>query len=82
MSTGKAVRIPELNSYDRKKAHNYIAEKSIAGLSTHSEWSGVERALVLEYTGEIKIAPSTPSRLASTPSSMSVDDLSEDGVGI
>lgn len=80
MSTGKSVRIPELNSYDRKKAHNYIAEKAIAGLSTHSEWAGTERVLVLEYTGEIKSSPS-PVRPAGT-STMSVDDLSEDGIGI
>lgn len=82
MSNGRSLRIPNLNSYDRKKAHNYISEKNIEKLTTHSEWSGAERALVLEYTGEVKITPSAPSRPTSTPSSMSVDDLSEDGIGI
>lgn len=37
MSTGKSAKIPNLNAYERKKAHNYIAEKNIAGLSTQSE---------------------------------------------
>ena len=37
MSHGKPVHIPSLSSYDRKKAHNYIAEKEIIGIKTHSE---------------------------------------------
>ena len=83
-TTGKSVRIPELNSYDRKKAHNYIAEKSIAGLSTHSEWAWAERALVLEYTGELNSLSHTSSNASSLSVSHArwVDDLSEDGVGI
>lgn len=80
MSTGKPTQIQNLNSYDRKKAHNYISEKKIEKLTTHSEWAGAERVLVVEYTGEIKTAP-TPRSTSST-STMSVDDLSEDGVGI
>ncbi len=80
MSTGKSVRIPELNSYDRKKAHNYIAEKAIDWLATHSEWTGTERVLVLDYTGEIKAV--TPTNTPATPRASSVVDLSEDGVGI
>lgn len=83
MSTGKPLRIPNLNSYDRKKAHNYISEKNIEKLTTHSEWTGTDRILVLEYTGEVKVVvPPSPVRPLSTNSSMSVDDLSEDGVGI
>ncbi len=37
MSTGKSTQIQNLNSYDRKKAHNYISEKKIEKLTTHSE---------------------------------------------
>ena len=37
MSTGKPSQIPNLSSYDRKKAHSYISDKAIVGLSTHSE---------------------------------------------
>lgn len=29
MSSGKSVRIPNLSSFERKKAHNYISEKAI-----------------------------------------------------
>jgi predicted RNA-binding protein Jag len=28
-STGKSIQMPSLTSYDRKKAHGYIAEKGI-----------------------------------------------------
>lgn len=37
VSTGKSIQVMNLNSYDRKKAHGYISEKAIPGLSTHSE---------------------------------------------
>jgi predicted RNA-binding protein Jag len=37
MSTGKSTRIPNLTSYERKKAHGYIAEKNTLGLSTKSD---------------------------------------------
>jgi predicted RNA-binding protein Jag len=37
MSTGRPVQVANLSSYDRKKAHGYIADKAIEGLSTHSE---------------------------------------------
>jgi predicted RNA-binding protein Jag len=37
MTTGKPVEIQHLSSYDRKKAHGYIADRAIVGLSTHSE---------------------------------------------
>lgn len=76
MSTGKSSKIPNLNAYERKKAHNYIAEKSIAWLITRSEWEGAERTLTLEYTGVIR----QDTQHAWT-SSQAVD-LAEDGVGI
>lgn len=37
MSTGKSIRIPNLSAFERKKAHNYISEKKIEGLTTKSE---------------------------------------------
>jgi hypothetical protein len=37
ISNGKSIRIPNLNPYDRKKAHNYISERKIEKLATHSE---------------------------------------------
>jgi predicted RNA-binding protein Jag len=37
MSSGKTLRIPELTSYERKKAHGYISDKHIEGLMTKSE---------------------------------------------
>jgi predicted RNA-binding protein Jag len=60
MSTGKTSRIPNLTSYERKKAHNYIATREIAGLSSHSDGEGAERALFLAYSGPLISAPSTP----------------------
>lgn len=77
-STGRSSRIQNLTAYERKKAHNYISEKNITGLSTRSDGEGTDRALVLEYTGEVK--PPVITRPVS--STISVDDLSEDGVGI
>ncbi|MDD2694059.1 MAG: hypothetical protein PHY14_03940 [Candidatus Gracilibacteria bacterium] len=79
--TGKTSRIPNLNSYERKKAHNYIAEKAINGLETKSEGEGAERALFLSYTGELKkveVKDSAP--ISRTP--RIGNDLSEDGIGI
>lgn len=79
MSTGKAIRIPNLTSYERKKAHGYISEKNITWLSTHSDGEWTERALMLEYTGPIQQVDHTSSPSRSTSP---WDDLSEDGVGI
>lgn len=74
------IRMPSLSSYERKKAHGYIAEKNIAGLKTQSEGEGTERALVLSYTGEL-IKRTTPStyRPATNHIEMSISD---EGVGI
>lgn len=36
MKSGQDVVIPNLNSYDRKKAHTYISEKNIEKLRTYS----------------------------------------------
>ena len=79
-STGKSSKIPNLSSYERKKAHGYISEKNIPGLKTHSDGDWAERVLILEYSGEI--IPS--SKPVATPANQAPrsDDLSEDGVGI
>jgi spoIIIJ-associated protein len=60
-SSGKPTTIKNLSSFERKKAHNYIAEKHIEGLSTKSEGEGENRVLILFYTGELvrKDSPQT-----------------------
>lgn len=35
--TYQSVQIPNLTAYERKKAHSYIADQHIVGLSTESE---------------------------------------------
>ncbi len=77
----KTARIPNLTSYERKKAHGYISEKGITWLKTRSDGEWAERSLFLEYTWETvkqHIKPTSPT----TPSSMTLDSLSEDGIGI
>jgi predicted RNA-binding protein Jag len=83
MATGKPAQIANLSSYDRKKAHSYISDKAITWLSTHSEWEASERHLVLEYTGELQrpVSP-TVSHVHNEVAHTTVDDLSEDGIGI
>jgi predicted RNA-binding protein Jag len=84
MSSGKTVRMPNLSSFERKKAHNYIAEKDIAWLSTRSEGEWNLRSLSLSYTGalvEPTISSHTPSH-QDRPTERVMIDLSEDGVGI
>ena len=79
LESGKVLHIGNLNSYERKKAHNYIAEKKIEWLTTKSEWEWVARSLTISYTGTLK-EKITPSPISCT--SKIGDDLSEDGVGI
>ncbi len=78
-STWNPIRMPSLSSYERKKAHGYIADKNIPGLKTQSEWEGAERALVLSYTGEL-VKKSTPSPYTSSHHSEMT--ISDEGVGI
>ncbi len=80
MENGKVARIPNLNSYERKKAHNYISEKHIEWISTKSDGEGIERALFISYTGAIVVAKKSSTIL--TNSKTLGDDLSEDGIGI
>lgn len=80
-STGRSSRIPNLTSYERKKAHNYISERHIAWLSTHSDGEGAERALVLEFSGTVVSSPAIATS-RERPTTHAVENLSEDGVGI
>jgi predicted RNA-binding protein Jag len=85
-SPNKTARIPNLTSYERKKAHGYISMKDIAWLKTKSDGEWAERALFLEYTWEIvkqevkTVSPVTPS--PSRVVAASHIDLSEDWIGI
>ena len=80
-SWGTPVRMPSLTPYERKKAHNYIADKHISWLSTQSEWEGTERSLVLGYTGEpSKIVPTHIPTSKTSPNPEEL--LSDEGVGI
>ena len=36
-TTGQSIRMPSLTQKKRKKAHNYIADKTMIGLKTQSE---------------------------------------------
>lgn len=82
-SSGQPIRLPGLTPYERKKAHSYIADRQIVGLSTQSEGEWADRALVLSYTGSIvsqssqTSAPLPPASPATTES-----PISDDGVGI
>ncbi len=81
-STGKTIRIANLSSFERKKAHNYISEKHIEGLNTHSEGEGEERALFLGYSGTLNETPKQKDKPTSSNNESRLMDLSEDGVGI
>ncbi len=85
-STWRSIRMPSLTSYERKKAHGYIADKNIKWLKTQSEWEGLERALILSYTWDIiNPIPTNTSKLTNSISQRSTPKeilLSEDGIGI
>lgn len=80
MSTGTDVRIEWLTSYERKKAHNYIAEKNIEWIKTHSEGTPADRILSLSYRGKTV----AKNMIYHPPKEVAQDEdpLSEDGVGI
>ncbi len=82
MKSKNDVTIPNLNSYERKKAHNHISLKNIDGLKTYSDGEGKERMLHLIYSGTetYRSQPHTSSPQSS--SAHTLDDLSEDGIGI
>ena len=78
MRSGEEISLPNLTSYDRKKAHGYISDKKIEGLKSFSVGEGKDRELHLVYTGP---------KLATTHSSTSVarklvEMIDDDGIGI
>jgi predicted RNA-binding protein Jag len=77
MHSWQDVAIPNLSSFDRKKAHSYISEKNIEKLRTYSEWEGASRCLHIVYEGE-RIAPT----IHRTPSPARSLDISEDGIDV
>ena len=83
-STGQSIRMPSLTPYERKKAHNYIADKNMVGLKTQSEWEWTDRALVISYTGELIKKPSSSSiNITPTKTSRHTEMyISDEGVGI
>lgn len=83
-STGQPIRIVSLTPYERKKAHSHIADSAIEWLSSHSEWEGPDRVLILSYTGKITPNKSIPAVNNSTKtiSTPAIDLISDDGVGI
>ncbi len=83
MSTGNPAHIENLTAYDRKKAHSYISQKALAGLSTHSEWEGALRHIVIEYSRELhQGVPPTVPQISTPVAHVPVEDLTEDGIGI
>ncbi len=73
-----SIRIPSLTPYERKKAHNYIAELAIIWLWTQSEGEWIERILVLSYTGVILPISQTDHIIPTKMEPI----ISDDGVGI
>lgn len=77
MKSGQDVAVPNLNAYDRKKAHTYISEKNIEKLRTYSagEWS--DRCLHIVYEWEI-----SSSHHVHTESKHRILEISEDGIDV
>jgi predicted RNA-binding protein Jag len=51
--TKKSIVLNQLTSYERKKAHDYIASKHLSGISAHSEGEGNERRLHIDFDAKI-----------------------------
>lgn len=80
MRSGEEITLPNLSSYDRKKAHGYISDKKIEGFKTFSVGEGKDRELHLVYTGP-KIVNSHPTSTVP-PARKIVSDIDDDGIGI
>ncbi len=78
MVAGGLMRVPNLTPYERKKAHDYIAEKKIEGLSTQSEGEGVERILCIHFSGK----PQKESEIKNKKTEEEHIKIAEDGIGI
>lgn len=84
MSIWPTTHIENLTPYERKKAHNYIAEKHIPGIKTESEGESSKRTLVLSYhpvETNWHISSSLPPPNTNTPIILP-KTISDDGVGI
>lgn len=79
MRSWEEVTLPNLSSYDRKKAHGYISDKKIEGFKSFSVGEGKDRELHLSYTGP-KIVSNHPS--ASVIERKVVSMIDDDGIGI
>lgn len=79
MRSGEEISLPNLSSYDRKKAHGYISEKKIEGFKTFSVGEGKDRELHLVYTGPKTVSNHTSSAPVARKVTSTIDD---DGVGI
>lgn len=77
MRFGEEIILPNLSSYDRKKAHGYISDKKIEGLKTFSVGEGKDRALHLSYVG-----PKITSSHSVPVAKKVVDMIDDDGIGI
>lgn len=77
MRSGEEITLPNLSSYDRKKAHGYISEKKIEGLKTFSVGEGKDRSLHLAYSG-----PRPESRSSAPAAARKIEMIDDDGIGI
>jgi len=80
MRSGEEISLPNLTSYDRKKAHGYISDKKIEGFKTFSVGEGKDRELHLVYTGpKIESRQDHTSAPVARKVTATIDD---DGIGI
>ncbi|MDD5197579.1 MAG: hypothetical protein PHN60_01825 [Candidatus Gracilibacteria bacterium] len=78
MRSGEEISLPNLTSYDRKKAHGYISDKKIEGFKSFSVGEGKDRELHLSYTG-----PRIETRSSVSVTTRKVAPLiDDDGIGI
>jgi len=78
LSNGKPFSIKNLNAFERKKAHDYIALKSNEWIRTHSEGEWENRVLILSLQDGI-----SPRSIAKAiPEVQTHNMISEDGVWI
>ncbi len=77
LSNGKPFTIRNLNAFERKKAHDYIALRSSEWLKTHSEGEWENRVLILSLDNEF-----LPHNVPVAQNITSHHIISEDGIWI
>ncbi|HBB26979.1 TPA: hypothetical protein DCZ36_00595 [Candidatus Gracilibacteria bacterium] len=77
MRSGEEITLPNLSSYDRKKAHGYISDKKLEGFRTFSVGEGKDRELHLAYIG-----PKIETRTSAPITRKTVLLIDDDGIGI